>query len=58
VFNISFDNIVQPQKNQSLYNIVMNVLGLSLGLAHYVPPCFEGIVLPYSNTLIIVLSLK
>jgi hypothetical protein len=36
----------------------MNVLGLRLGLAHYVPPCFEGIVLPYSNTLMIVLGLK
>ncbi len=56
MFNISFENIVQPKKNQSLYNTVMNVLGFSLGLAHYVPPCFEGIVLPYSNTLMIVLS--
>ncbi len=58
MFNISFDNIVQPHKNQSLYNIVMNVLGLRVGLAHYVPPCFDGIALPYSNTLMIVLSLK
>jgi hypothetical protein len=58
MFITSFDNIVQPPKNQNLYNIVMNVLGLMLGLAHYVPPCFEGIALPYSNTLMIVLGLK
>ncbi len=58
MFNTSFDNIVQPKKNQNLYTTIMNVLGLRLGLAHYVPPCFEGIYLPYSNTLMIILGLK